>query len=205
MILDRRHFMASVGVTISTVLMGNSVHAKAPSKAAKPVNMAEWMDAWTGQNAREPEGGLYVYRFKEPMWALLKPIAWKSNEDSSKIAPVIVPTGFVTDFASIPPAFYSLLRPDGDYTYPAIIHDYLYWMQERPRSECDEVLRLAMQDFNIGLVTVGAIYKAVRSFGGSAWAQNTKLKKAGEKRILKKLPEDPRITWEAWKKDASVF
>ena len=49
-----------------------------------------------------------------------------------------MPTGFVTDFASIPPIFYSVLRPDGEYAYAAVIHDYLYWTQTRPREDADE-------------------------------------------------------------------
>ncbi|TYL92747.1 DUF1353 domain-containing protein [Bradyrhizobium rifense] len=139
------------------------------------------------------------------MWALLKPIAWEPDVGTSKIARVEVPEGFVTDFASIPRAFYSLLRPDGDYTYPAILHDYLYWTQERPKAECDEVIRLAMLDFKIDPVTVKAIYAAVQTFGQSAWNANSKLRADGEKRILAKLPTDPRTTWADWKKKAEVF
>jgi hypothetical protein len=167
--------------------------------------MAEWMDAWTGERAREPEGALFVYRFKDPMWAVLKPISWKPNEADSKIAPVDVPIGFVTDFASIPRAFYSLLRPDGEYTYPAVLHDYLYWTQQRSREESDNILRLAMVDFQIATVTLQTIYRAVRVFGQSAWDENRRLKDAGEKRILIKFPKDPRVTWNEWKKDPSVF
>jgi hypothetical protein len=139
------------------------------------------------------------------MWALLKPISWRPNEPDSKIPPVAVPTGFVTDFASIPSAFYSLLRPDGEYTYAAVLHDYLYWTQQRSREESDNVFRLAMIDFQIGNSTVQTIYKAVRAFGQSAWDANRRLKAAGEKRILVKLPDDPRVTWAEWKHDASVF
>nr|WP_249210040.1 DUF1353 domain-containing protein [Bradyrhizobium manausense] len=118
---------------------------------------------------------------------------------------VDVPAGFVTDFASIPRAFYSALRPDGEYSYAAVFHDFLYWTQDRPRPACDEVLRLAMLDFKIDRLTVGVIYEAVRKFGESAWQENTRLKAAGEKRILTKFPSDPRITWDDWKKDKSVF
>jgi Protein of unknown function (DUF1353) len=180
-------------------------YALAEGSGKKPKSMADWMDAWTGERARDPQGGLFVYRFKDPMWALLKPISWRPNEPDSKIPPVAVPTGFVTDFASIPSTFYSLLRPDGEYTYAAVLHDYLYWTQQRSREESDNVFRLAMIDFQIGNSTVQTIYKAVRAFGQSAWDANRRLKAAGEKRILVKLPDDPRVTWAEWKHDASVF
>jgi Protein of unknown function (DUF1353) len=182
-----------------------SEYALAASSSKKPKSMAEWMDTWTRDNARDPQGSLFVYRFKDPMWALLKPIGWRPNDPNSKILPVAVPSGFVTDFASIPRAFYSLLRPDGEYTYPAIIHDYLYWTQLRSRVESDEIIRLAMIDFKIDSLTVQIIYRAVRSFGGAAWDENKRLKAAGEKRFLAKFPEDPRVTWTEWKQDASVF
>lgn len=204
MALQRRHLISSLAST-ATCIAFSPISKAFAARARKPNSMAEWMDAWTGEKARDPEGALFVYRFKEPMWALLKPIAWRPDPGTSKIERVEVPVGFVTDFASIPRAFYSLLRPDGDYTYPAILHDYLYWTQTRPREECDEVIRLAMQDFKIDPLVVKSIYAAVHTFGQSAWNENVKLKAAGEKRILAKLPDDPRTTWAEWRKSPGVF
>jgi Protein of unknown function (DUF1353) len=211
MSITRRHFNRSFRLALAGGVLGvaqallPAKHALAESVGKTPKSMADWMDAWTGERARDPRGGLFVYRFKDPMWALLKPISWRPNEPDSKIPPVAVPTGFVTDFASIPRAFYTLLRPDGEYTYPAVLHDYLYWTQQRSREEGDSVFRLAMIDFQIDNVTVQTIYRAVRAFGQSAWNENQRLKAVGEKRILAKFPDDPRITWAEWKRDASVF
>lgn len=197
------------GASIATGSFGSLLpFSSAPLAQAgenTPRNMAQWMDSWTGIRARDPVGGLFVYRFREPMWALLKPIGWVPDDPASKLQPVSVPSGFVTDFASIPRAFYSLLRPDGEYTYPAIVHDYLYWTQLRTRSESDDVFRLMMQEFKIGSGTVRIIYNAVRKFGQSAWDKNAELRKKGEKRILAKFPDDPRITWEDWKRQPKVF
>nr|WP_246752119.1 DUF1353 domain-containing protein [Bradyrhizobium diazoefficiens] len=81
-----------------------------------------------------------------------------------------VPVGFVTDFASIPRAFWSLLRPDGIYAYAAVIHDWLYWEQDRSKDTSDMTLKFAMQDFKIDAVTINTIYAGVRAGGGSAWA-----------------------------------
>src|SRR3954454_19309299 len=52
---------------------------------------------------------------------------WK--DESGQLAPVSVPKGFVTDLASIPQLFCSILPPTGRYSYPAIVHDFLYWCQ----------------------------------------------------------------------------
>jgi hypothetical protein len=119
--------------------------------------------------------------------------------------PVTVPSGFVTDFASIPRAFWSALRPDGDYAYAAIIHDYLYWTQPVTRETADEILRFAMQDLFVESTTVTVIHRAVRLGGGRAWDDNARLKGMGEKRVLKRLPETPTVRWTDWKKMPDVF
>jgi hypothetical protein len=153
-----------------------------------------------------PVGPLRLSRFKDPTYFLLQSISWKPNpEQTGRFAPVEVPAGFVTDFASVPRFFWSVLRPDGEYTYPAIIHDYLYWVQSRPREVADSILLLAMEDFRINERTRMLIYQSVRDFGYSAWNENAKLKAQGEKRILKEFPEDPTLTWENWRRRPGVF
>jgi Protein of unknown function (DUF1353) len=167
--------------------------------------MADWMQPPAG-SAKMPVGPLHITRFADPTYVLTQPIAWKPNaNDQDEFQEVSVPKGFVTDFASIPQAFWSQLRPDGEYTYAAIVHDYLYWTQARPRVVADEILRLAMQDFPIDILTIWTIYGAVRVAGGFAWRNNAKLKAAGERRVLKRTPQDPTVTWQEWKKTADVF
>ena len=39
---------------------------------------------------------------------------------------ITIPSGFVTDLASVPRAFWSFFPPFGKYTTAAIIHDFLY-------------------------------------------------------------------------------
>jgi hypothetical protein len=202
---DRRTFVRTLLSASVVGAAGTSLQAQSLRSRDKPDSMVAWMDAWTGVKARDPEGGLFVYRFKDPMWALLKSISWIPNVGESGISRVDVPVGFVTDFASIPRAFWSALPPDGEYAYAAVCHDYLYWFQERSRVESDEVFRRAMMDFNIGSGTVLVIYKAVRAFGQSAWDENARLRLAGEKRVLAKFPDDPRITWDNWKRTPDVF
>lgn len=173
----------------------------------EPPNVEKWMQTWMeGERLRKPEGTLHVSRFREPMYFLTKPIAWTPNVDQvGRYDRVDVPAGFVTDFASIPRVFWSILRPDGEYTYPAIIHDYMYWDQSRPREMADEIFKLGMQDFELSKTIIFTIYEAVRTGGGAAWRSNAKRKAAGEKRVLAKTPEDPRVRWVDWKKRADVF
>lgn len=178
-------------------------------KASAPYSDAAAADAWVhkwADSKRAVHGALNLFRFADPIYVVTKEISWTPNpEQAANYKAVTVPTGFVTDFASIPRIFWSALRPDGDYGYAAIIHDYLYWMQPVQRKMADETLRFAMQDFAVAATTVTAIYEAVHLGGNGAWTDNAKLKANGEKRVLKRFPEDPTVRWTDWKKQPDVF
>jgi hypothetical protein len=178
--------------------------AAAHAQSADPSVVAAWMDAWMSEQ-KAVVGNLHLSRFVEPIYYLLKPTAWLPDKGQENLRAVTVPVGFVTDFASIPRVFWSMLRPDGNYTHPAIVHDYLYWTQTGPREEADKIIKIMMEDFSIDATTITTIYTAVRTFGGLAWDQNAKLKSNGERRILKVFPENPLMTWEEWKKRPGVF
>ena len=209
--ISRRRFVR-VGVTAYLSSLATDVSAlqgrrATPAAADQPISatIEQWMAAWMEDAARQPVGALHVMRFVEPIYVLLKPIVWKPNRGQERYAEVAVPAGFVTDFASIPRGFFSALRPDGEYTYPAIVHDYLYWTQTRSRADSDMIFKLGMQDFGINAATVGSIHTAVRAGGGSSWRKNAELKRRGERRILKTLPDDPRTRWSEWKLKPDVF
>ncbi|RTL25326.1 MAG: DUF1353 domain-containing protein [Burkholderiales bacterium] len=163
-----------------------------------------WMEDW--MSARTLVGPLHMARFADPMYVVLDPIGWRPGQSEVDPLPVVeVPRGFVTDLASIPRVFWSLLRPDGAYTYPAIIHDYMYWTQVHERQVADDVFLAGMRDMNIDESTCKAIHFAVRQFGQSAWNNNRQLKRSGERRILKRLPSDPTVRWDQWRLMSDVF
>jgi hypothetical protein len=89
----------------------------------------------------------------------------------SSLGTITVPAGFVTDGASIPQAFWSILGPHGEYFPAALIHDYLYsdastGFFNTTRKQSDDIFKEAM--FNIGVAWPKReiIYRAVRLFGG---------------------------------------
>lgn len=143
-------------------------------------------------------GALHMGRFRDRIYYLDKEIRWSPGPGQDGPA-VVVPVGFVTDLASIPRVFWSLLPTDGAYTFPAIIHDYLYWTQKYPRDTADSVFRYGMDDMKVSSAVALAIYTAVRVGGKSAWVNNAKLKQAGEMRLLREFPDDPTTTWSEWK------
>lgn len=56
-------------------------------------------------------------------WIVKQPLKYRVGISHDS---VIVPVGFVTDLASIPPALQSIIQQNGPYLLPAVVHDYLY-------------------------------------------------------------------------------
>jgi hypothetical protein len=200
-----RRTMLSLSLTVGYNLfgLGSEVYPQSSSSEGSLT-----MDKWLGLvlHAKSIDSPLYMGRFKDPMYFLLEPISWTNNfPQASKIVTVTVPKGFVTDLASIPALFYTWLRPDGNYAYAAIIHDYLYWQQDHPKKQADDVLRAAMEDLKVDRLKIEAIYQSVSWAGQPAWDENSKLKQQGEKRILKRYPLTADITWGEWQKQPDVF
>ena len=87
-------------------------------------------------------------------WELGEPFRYRlgAPDDSAFVE---VPTGFVTDFASVPRPLWWWIAPWGRHGRAAIVHDYLYQRglvvepsgeRRRPRRlECDRIFRQAME------------------------------------------------------------
>ena len=136
-------------------------------------------------------------------WYLTSPLDW-TWEDPSR-APIAVPVGFTTDFASVPSMFWSVVPPTGRYGLAAVVHDWLYWQQSLKRAEADQVFHDAMAELQVPGWKRFVMTKAVRWFGGSYWHGNTHAKLRGEKRVLKAYPDDVKISWDVWRKTPDVF
>ncbi|HEX8593852.1 MAG TPA: DUF1353 domain-containing protein [Pseudomonas sp.] len=152
------------------------------------------------------EGQLFLGRFADRRYWLTRSISWIPDADSPpNLEAVVAPVGFVTDFASVPSIFWSILPPDGLWAYGAVIHDYLYWDQSTTRDEADEILDACMKSFGVSRFKRLSIKTAVKLAGWAAWDGNRERKLRGEKRILKSFPNDPTITWEKWRHEPDVF
>jgi len=83
---------------------------------------------------------------------------------------ITVPTGFITDGASVPRIFWPIFDPFGGYFHAAIIHDYLYSRWSTAHFNCDRatadlIFKEAMWNRGIGCMTRETIYRAVRLCG----------------------------------------
>ncbi|MDH5408669.1 MAG: DUF1353 domain-containing protein [Gammaproteobacteria bacterium] len=114
-------------------------------------------------------------------WVVGQPLVYPIPDSD---AVIIIPAGFVTDFASIPRIFWTIFPRHGEYTTAAIVHDYLYWEQKCTREQADNLFFMVMEQADVSTASRWAIYSAVRLGGALAWDENASLKKSGEVRIL---------------------
>ena len=75
---------------------------------------------------------------------------------------VMVPKGFNTDLASVPPIARMLIPKSGKYNQAAVVHDYLYHTMERPRKEADKIFLEAMKVLGVPFWKRHVMHKAVR-------------------------------------------
>ena len=93
-------------------------------------------------------------------WRLLDHLDYQGNRDTFS-----VPAGFVTNFASVPQLFWSLISPWGRQMKPAIMHDYFYRTGVVSRLDADRLFYRMMRELDVSWWKRQAIYRAVRLFG----------------------------------------
>ena len=111
-----------------------------------------------------PDGSLLTNRDGRQLYSLLGSFSYASVVAQKLI---MVPHGFITDFASVPrlPFTYSTF---GDTAHEAaVIHDYLYSSGLFPREVADAVFLEAMGVLGIPWWKRHAMYLGVRVGGGS--------------------------------------
>jgi hypothetical protein len=151
----------------------------------------------------EPPPAPFVRAFADGgNWMLQSPLIHEIGKDGRYV--VIVPRGFVTDFASIPQPVQVLrgVRPTTErYGVAAVVHDYLYWRQDCTREQSDRIMALAMKEAGVSMLERTLIYEAVRQFGQSAWDGNRRARQTGLIRTIA-APNDqvpPTGTWDEYR------
>lgn len=97
------------------------------------------------------------------------------------------PTGFITDFASIPRPFWPILPPDGAYGKAAVIHDALYQTDgfggKFTRKQSDDIFLDGMEILGVSWLTRHTMYRAVRMYSWRYWnkSRSQKLAELGRK------------------------
>jgi len=90
---------------------------------------------------------------------------------------ISVPTGFTTDFASVPRVFWNIISPVGNHGKAAVIHDYCYSTACYDKKRSDEIFLEAMEVLGVSKWKRNTMFYAVRWFGWKAWNDNRKKSK----------------------------
>lgn len=95
-------------------------------------------------------------------WMLLAPLIVMAGDNLIR-----VPSGFVTDFASVPriPLAFMLFGNIGHRS--ATVHDWLYSTGEVSRQEADEILKELLSEEGAGGIRANLMYAGVRLGGAS--------------------------------------
>lgn len=114
-------------------------------------------------------------------WKVLSPLIYETESDvfgQGGASHLCVPAGFITDFASIPRAFWRILPPSGKYNKAAVVHDYLYSTQMVTQEIADLIFHEAMGVLAVPSWKRWTMYRALRMFGWVAWNKHKKEKEA---------------------------
>jgi len=85
---------------------------------------------------------------------------------------IVVPRGYITDFASIPAALEPVLDSFGRQSEAAVVHDWLYAVGETDKREvADSIFLFAMMEQGVGLAARRTMYQGVVLGGGSAYGR----------------------------------
>ncbi len=102
---------------------------------------------------------LDVRKIGKNTWELLAPLIYVGADET-----VSVPTGFKTDFASVPqPAWWFCAPAAGNHAKPAVLHDFLC-ETATDQKKTDKLFLEAMESNGVGWLKRNMMYWAVRGF-----------------------------------------
>lgn len=117
-----------------------------------------------------------------------------------------VPKGFITDFASVPRAFWTIFPPFGRYTPSAVVHDFLYSQYNETginRTLADRIFLCIMKELGVGIIKRNVMYRAVRMFGEMSWKSKLSNEGYRDTAIIDKTDE-ANIYYQAWYKQLGL-
>ena len=116
-------------------------------------------------------------------WVIMRDFGYEVGAEGSGDR-IDVAIGFQTDFATVPRPLWIVLPKWGRYGNAAVVHDWLYWKQDRPRAAVDGLFFEAMDVLGVDAAAKYALYWGVRLFGWLAWYRNRADRAAGFDRVL---------------------
>jgi len=111
---------------------------------------------------------LVADKISEKYWILKEAFEYHIGTYPSEEV-IKVPAGFITDFASIPKIFWSVLPPDGPYAKAAVVHDYCYRTGCYSKWKSDLIFLEGMRVLQVAKWKRRTMFTAVVLFGWFAW------------------------------------
>lgn len=111
-------------------------------------------------------------------WRILRGFEFFTDCEEDKSKPlnircatrILVPDGFVSDFASIPRIFWAVIgHPAGKYAQAAVLHDFLYRSGYFTRARCDEIFREACEVLGVSRFKTWILWLGIRIGGFLAY------------------------------------
>lgn len=101
-------------------------------------------------------------------WALVRPLIYVTHAEEM----IIVPSGFITDLASIPWLARTIVPHQRAERMPAVVHDFLFVIQDRTLPEVDRIIKEAMQDTGVGWYARTMINTGLAIGSWAPWRKN---------------------------------
>lgn len=115
---------------------------------------------------------LTVTQYSSGLWKVAIEFTYSFISKKGVMQKITVDKGFLTDFASVPRIFWSILPPTGKYTQAAVLHDFLYkngWRLGYSRFRSDKIFLSAMKTQKVKKWKIYVMFFAVRIFARSAY------------------------------------
>lgn len=87
---------------------------------------------------------------------------------------IVVPNGFITDFASIPWGIRAFVHVFEEHMRGAVIHDWLYYNGTVTRKQADQTFYHVMRSTGVSWHRARAMFSGVRVGGWAAWNNHRK-------------------------------
>ena len=98
-------------------------------------------------------------------WVVLSPLVYHSFSGKTHG----VPSGFITDLASIPALFRTIFNQNDASRKPSVLHDSLYCKKQGTRKDADDLFLEALERCGVGFARRWSMYLGVRAGGWVYW------------------------------------
>ena len=102
------------------------------------------------------------------LFQLIEPLEYHVGCYPSKEI-IVVPAKFITDFASVPRVFWSIISPIDRHANAAVIHDFMYQTYYAPKKRCEEIFLESMGVLKVPEWKRFCIHRSVYYFGWPTW------------------------------------